>query len=381
MENIVIRDKDEITMKLLHFFITREGYTPIIVHGAQDEIWLENMQAPYPIVRIMSGHIHNREQLEFDLYKASNLISRIKRKTFRFKVKALSIFLDIEENVELDSDRGIDCINLISTDDLQKPNLVREAFPNITSELMSGESGLELFVKITEEINATTEREAKKTEDVFKEKTPYITIMLIGLNVFIFILSLMYGVEAIGTYGGLYAPAVRAGEFYRLLTSTFIHAGALHLFFNMYALYIIGSQLESFYGSVKYLTIYIFSALTGSLLSMAFLGDAWSIGASGAIFGLFGSLLYFGYHYRVYLGNTLRSRIIPVILLNLFISFIIPGIDQFAHIGGLFGGVVMSMAVGLKYKTSKTDQINGIIISLLALIFLIYIAFIYTAKM
>ncbi|MDD4644230.1 MAG: rhomboid family intramembrane serine protease, partial [Bacilli bacterium] len=244
MENIVIRDKDEITMKLLHFFITREGYTPIIVHGAQDEIWLENMQAPYPIVRIMSGHIHNREQLEFDLYKASNLISRIKRKTFRFKVKALSIFLDIEENVELDSDRGIDCINLISTDDLQKPNLVREAFPNITSELMSGESGLELFVKITEEINATTEREAKKTEDVFKEKTPYITIMLIGLNIFIFILSLMYGVEAIGTYGGLYAPAVRAGEFYRLLTSTFIHAGALHLFFNMYALYIIGSQLE-----------------------------------------------------------------------------------------------------------------------------------------
>ncbi|MDD4644167.1 MAG: rhomboid family intramembrane serine protease, partial [Bacilli bacterium] len=212
-------------------------------------------------------------------------------------------------------------------------------------------------------------------------KTPYITIMLIGLNIFIFILSLMYGVEAIGTYGGLYAPAVRAGEFYRLLTSTFIHAGALHLFFNMYALYIIGSQLESFYGSVKYLTIYIFSALTGSLLSMAFLGDAWSIGASGAIFGLFGSLLYFGYHYRVYLGNTLRSRIIPVILLNLFISFIIPGIDQFAHIGGLFGGVVMSMAVGLKYKTSKTDQINGIIISLLALIFLIYIAFIYTAKM
>lgn len=381
MENIVVRDKDEITMKLLHFFITREGYSPIIVHGAQEEIWLENMTAPYPIVRIMTGHIHNREQLEFDLYKANNLISRIKRKTFRFKVKTLSIFLDIGENVQLNNDQGIDCINLINTDDLNKDNIVSEAFPNISSEIMNGEGGMELFVKITEEINSTTEREAKKTEAVFQEKRPYITMAIIALNVIVFMLSMMYGIDAIGTIGGLYAPAVRNGQLYRLVTSTFIHGGAMHLFFNMYALYVIGSQLEGFYGRKKYLMIYFFSGLTGSLLSMSFLGEAWSVGASGAVFGLFGSLLYFGYHYRVYLGNALRSQIMPIILLNLFISFVIPGIDQFAHIGGLFGGLVMSMAVGVKHKIIKTDRINGIIISVLVFIFLLYIAFIYTANM
>jgi rhomboid protease GluP len=194
-------------------------------------------------------------------------------------------------------------------------------------------------------------------------------------------MSLVYGLEGVGTFGGLYAPAVRAGEIYRLITATFIHASSLHLILNMYALYILGSQIESFFGSVKFIIIYIFSALMGSLLSMAFLGENWSIGASGAIFGLFGALLYFGYHYRVYLGSTLRSQIVPVILLNLLIGFTIPGIDQFAHLGGLAGGLVMSMAVGLKYNTTKSEQINGLIISTLAMIFLIYIAFIYTANM
>lgn len=380
MENVVIRDKDAITMKLLHFFITEEGYTPIIVHGVQDEIWLENMKASYSIVRIMSGHIHNREQLEFDLYKTYSLVTRIKKKTFRFKIKTLAIFLDVEDTVELGVNKEIDCINIIDEEDLQKYEGVKEAFPDISSKLKYSGNGLALFVKITEEINATTEREAKKTEDVFKVKTPYATIGLIALNVFVFMLSLIYGLEAVGQFGALYAPSVRAGEIYRLLTATFIHSGFLHLFLNMYALYIIGAQLESFYGSGKYLAIYLFSALTGSLLSMSFLGDAWSVGASGAIFGLFGALLYFGYHYRVYLGNALKSQIIPIILLNLVIGSIIPGIDQFAHLGGLVGGTIMSMAVGLKYKTSKMEKINGIVIAVLAVAFLIYIAFIYTAN-
>jgi rhomboid protease GluP len=91
-------------------------------------------------------------------------------------------------------------------------------------------------------------------------------------------------------------------------------------------------------------------------------------------------MLYFGYHYRVYLGSTVRNQIIPVILLNLLIGFSIPGIDQFAHLGGLAGGTLMSMAVGLKYNTTSMSRINGIIISILTIIFLIYVAFVYSAN-
>jgi rhomboid protease GluP len=380
MDNVVIKDKDVITMKLLHFFITEEGYTPIIVHGAQDEIWLENMKGPYSIIRIMSGHIHNREQLEFDLYKTHSLITRIKRKTLSFRVKALSIFLDVEDNVELTDNDGIDCVNVNNEDDIKNYDAIKEAFPNIASKLEYTEDGLSLFVKITEDINKATEKEAKRNEEIFTKRKPYVTILLIAINVLAFIYTSMYGLEMVGTYGGLYAPYVRNGEFYRLITSVFLHANVLHLLLNMYALYIIGSQIESFFGSIKYLVIYLFSALTGSLLSMAFLGDTWSIGASGAIFGLFGSMLYFGYNYRVYLGSTVKTQIIPLIVINLLIGFAIPGIDQFAHLGGLIGGIIISMAVGLKYKTSRVERLNGVILSILAMTFLIYVAFVYSAN-
>ena len=102
--------------------------------------------------------------------------------------------------------------------------------------------------------------------------------------------------------------------------------------------------------------------------------DAVSAGASGAIFGLLGSMLYFGYNYRVFLGNVLKSQIIPLILLNLFIGML-PGIDNAAHIGGLVGGVFSTMAVGLKHKTSTFERVNGIIISILYIVFLCYVVF------
>ena len=100
-----------------------------------------------------------------------------------------------------------------------------------------------------------------------------------------------------------------------------------------------------------------------------------SVGASGAIFGLLGSLLYFGYYYRVYLGNLIHSQIIPVILLNLCIGFLTPGIDNAAHIGGLIGGVLSTMAVGLKYKSKKSDRINGVILTVIFISFLVYLGF------
>ena len=103
------------------------------------------------------------------------------------------------------------------------------------------------------------------------------------------------------------------------------------------------------------------------------MSDNFSIGASGAIFGLLGSLLYFGYHYRVYFGNVLIRRIVPVIILNLFIGFTIPGIDNFAHIGGLIGGFLISKAVGVNTRDKKSDKINGIILSTIYFGFLIFL--------
>jgi len=113
------------------------------------------------------------------------------------------------------------------------------------------------------------------------------------------------------------------------------------------------------------------SGIFGSLFSCLFT-DAYSIGASGAIFGLFGSLLYFGYNYRATLDGYLRGQIIPLIFINILIGLIVPGIDLAAHIGGLIGGTFISVALGLKRQNKSNRNIHGILMTLMILASMIY---------
>lgn len=373
MEQIVLNENDEIVMKLLYYFITKEGYSPIVLHGAKDEIWLEKLDGNYKIVRIVSNYIHNDEQLDFDLFKTKQIVKKIKKKTFSFNINTLSLFLNLGDNVHMDGREynNVDCANIKKMNDLKKYQFIIDEFPTITKEMTMKEKGMELFLKITKDITNKNEQEAKKAEDVFTKRKPYITFILIAINAIIFVLSNI-NVDILNKL--FLAPNIE-GEYYRLITSVFTHYNAFHFLFNMYALYIVGPQIENFFGRIKYLIIYLGSGIIASLMSLTFLNGAGSLGASGAIFGLFGSLLYFGYHYRLYLGSILKSQLIPLILLNLMIGFIIPGIDNAAHIGGLVGGITLSMAIGVKYKSSNIDRVNGIILSVILVAFLIYTAF------
>lgn len=371
-------EKNTMIMKLLHYFITQENYSPIILQGAENEIWLENMDSQYRIVRIVSNHIHNEEQLQYDIFKTRHVVGKIKRKTFTFNINVLTIFTDINEAVELSNFKNYDFIYLDSEKDLKKYDFVIEAFPDITKKLKFTEEGLQLFLKITNDIGEKNKNVQEKAEEVFSPKKPVVTYLLIGLNILIFIF-MMFGnnfnnmIELFAVYKPY---IVERGEVYRLLTGTFLHANIFHLLFNCYALYVIGTQAESFMGKAKYLFIYLFSAVSGSLLSIALNASGVSVGASGAIFGLMGSLLYFGYHHRVYLGNVITSQIIPLIVINLVIGFASGGqIDNYAHIGGLVGGLLFTMALGVKYKSTKTEMINGWLTSMLFIAFLVLISF------
>ena len=232
-------------------------------------------------------------------------------------------------------------------------------------------------MKITSDINKKNKKDQIEAEDVFKPKKPIVTTILIVLNILIFLIMMFVDKQnVILSMFCTYGPSIVVnGEFYRLITAVFLHGSIFHLLFNCYSLYVIGSQIESYMGKIKYLVIYIFSALCGSLLSILLNKGSASIGASGAIFGLLGSILYFGYHYRVYLGTVIKSQIIPLIMLNLLVGFMNSGIDNFAHIGGLIGGILITSAVGVKYKSSKSEIINGIILSLIFVIFMIVLAF------
>ena len=383
----LLNKTDETVMSLLHYFITEKGYNPIILQGVQNEIWLENLTSDYKIVRIVSNYIHNKEQLDYDLFKSTRIIKQIKHKTFSFKLNTLSIFVNLGDNISNENIKNtneIECASIKEIEDLSKYDNILKIFPNIVKKTHFKEEGVELFVKITDDINKANEKNNKRAEEIFALRKPFVTYGIIIINILVFLAMVLisregvmaFSSETLVKFGGNLKYLVLEGEFFRILTSAFLHDGIMHLFFNMYALYVIGPQLENFFGKTRFALIYIISAICASLLSLAF-NDAYtvSVGASGAIFGLFGSLLYFGYYYRVYLGSLLRSQIIPVILLNLALGFMMTGIDNAAHIGGLVGGVLISMGLGVKYKSTKSDMINGMIISILYIAFLIYLVF------
>ena len=376
-----VSKSDELVMKLLHYFITEKGYNPIVLHGAKDEIWLENLNGDYKIVRIVSNYIHNDEQFDFDMFKTKKIVNKIKRTTFSFNINTLSIFINLGENVDLNKTySNIDIVNLKKFDDIKKYKNVMEVFPDITKESNFKEKGFELFLKLTGDITKKNEIEGMKAEETFKIKKPIITVALIIINIIVFALMYMlgngsYDSTTLESFGAFKRDLILNGQYYRLITSAFIHIGITHLLVNCYSLYVIGRQLESFLGKIKFLVVYLVSALTGSLLSMVF-PMRLSVGASGAIFGLLGSILYFGYNYRVYLGTVLRSQIIPLIIINLLIGFILPGINNAAHIGGLIGGILITMAIGIKYKSKISQQINGTILLVIFMAFLVYMGFI-----
>lgn len=155
-------------------------------------------------------------------------------------------------------------------------------------------------------------------------------------------------------FGAKMNDLLRRGEWFRLVTPVFIHAGFLHLLLNSYALWVVGPQVERLYGSARFLLIYLLSG--GGGVAGSFLGqimfrrpDAPSVGASGAIFGLFGALAVFVYKYRRELPpafrRALRAGVLPVIVINLAIGFSFPFIDNAAHIGGLITGAVLTLVI------------------------------------
>ena len=368
--------KDRISMKLLHYFITEKNYSPIILQGVEDEIWLENLEESYKIIRIVSNYIHNDEQLNFDLFKTNRIVKKIKRKTFSFNMNVLTIYTDLGDNAHLDKVNKMDCMYLYEEEDINKYNFIDKIFPDIKNKLKFTEKGLELFIKITNDINKKNKVNADQAKDVFEHKKPVITSILIILNILLYIVPVLLGKyeEVINNFC-VYGPLIRLGEYYRLLTGIFLHGGLFHLLFKCYALCIIGNQIEIYMGRCKYLIIYLFSGLMGALFSITFSNYA-SIGASGAVFGLLGSMLYFGYHYRIYLGSVIKSQIVPLIIFNLVLGFIISGVDNFAHIGGLLGGALITVALGVKYKSTSFEKTNGWIVTVILVAFMIYMGII-----
>lgn len=199
---------------------------------------------------------------------------------------------------------------------------------------------------------------------------PTVTYALIAINVVVFLAELVSGVSLLGNsfggskiilHGALYGPFVASGDYWRLVTSGFLHFNLWHIAFNMYALYILGTMLEPAIGHVRFALIYFVSLLAGSFGALIVNPHSITVGASGAVFGLFGAAIL-----------EMRSRGIdpmstglPLWLgINLLFSFTFNGISVGGHIGGLVGGALAGVAIAELGRRRNIPALAGPLIAL-----------------
>ncbi len=175
------------------------------------------------------------------------------------------------------------------------------------------------------------------------------TYVLIALNVAAYLIEIAGGGGGLSPRGssipvdfGLYGPYVADGEWYRLLTNGFLHASIIHIGFNMFALYFLGRLLEPGIGTPRFVALYFVSLFAGSLGALLLDPNALTIGASGAVFGIFGATFVIARHRGV---DNLAASIGVVLLLNLAITFGNPEISIGGHLGGLAGGLLCALVI------------------------------------
>jgi membrane associated rhomboid family serine protease len=205
-----------------------------------------------------------------------------------------------------------------------------------------------------------------------------VTITLVVINVLVFLAELAQGVgiqgggaSSIVTKGGLYGPAIANGETWRLITAAFIHASVVHVAFNMWALWILGTAVESYVGPRRMILIYAVSLFWGSAGALLLSPNELTIGASGAIFGLMGALVVMSRQRGI---AIMQSGLGAFLLINLVITLFIPGVSIGGHLGGLIGGALAGFVLsgygrGHIAYSKLSSQIAGGIFGLLLISF------------
>jgi rhomboid protease GluP len=200
---------------------------------------------------------------------------------------------------------------------------------------------------------------------------PRLTYVLLAVNILVWLAMTVAGgstnTQVLIRFGAKANVLIADGQVWRLLTNIFLHIGLTHLFFNSYALFVFGTEVERLYGRGRFLFIYFLAGLWGSLLSFAF-GPSLSAGASGAIFGLLGTMVAFFRRHRETFGDWGRQRLLNLVGvagLNLVLGFTVPGIDNLAHLGGLLSGAVLGYLLAPQYQVERgggeprvTDQVS-----------------------
>lgn len=180
----------------------------------------------------------------------------------------------------------------------------------------------------------------------FIKNSPVTFTFLLIIIVYFMVITLNGGtndIETLVRFGAFFPPfIIKYNQYYRFITAIFIHIGISHLFFNGYALYVFGTQIERLLGKGKYILFFLLTGLTGNLATYIFNPMSVSAGASGSLFGIFGAFLYLIHRHKEIITSEGRKSIISLLGVNLVITFLVPSVSITAHLGGLVAGYILS---------------------------------------
>ena len=362
--------EDYIFWKVIDSLTKDQGFTIITMSEDHKEVWLEqDGNRKYNVLRLMRHDFDGANTIKKDLTRTVNNAENIRKHLFKKPISVLNVYLSLYKPVDA-YDMYID--KPIVQKKMKIDSLLMDSenaiagLEELDQRLGTSVSGLDFSSEPSED-DVSFHKEAaiqngvrKRQEEqkIFQHGKVILTKVFLAIQIVIFLLMELSGSSentmTLVEFGAKFNPGILDGEWWRFITPVFVHIGFLHLLMNSAALLFVGAEVEKIFGSVRFMFIYLFAGFAGVLFSFIF-SPAVAAGASGAIFGCLGALLYFGIRHPKLFLRTMGMNIIALLLINLVFGFTVPGVDNAGHIGGLIGGFIAAAAVGLpkNYKPLK----------------------------
>ncbi|WP_077736424.1 rhomboid family protein [Bacillus sonorensis] len=364
--------------------LLKRDFELVQTHPSFEEAWLEARgNAPYDLIRIYRRDVDFRQELVRDLEDLFERAERLRTASGRRKLSILNIYLSeqapVDEWEDVTSqpvaDQRVSIVPIFIEQTSRAEGLHKIALAlNISPDDLTGlirDASYEDVDQIRAEVLAAAKKrdeERRREAAVFERGKPVFTWFFAVLQVLMFLLLEMSGgsqnTDTLIRFGAKENSLLLAGEWWRLVTPIILHIGLVHLMFNTFALLSVGAAAERVFGSLRFLVIYISAGIFGSIGSFLF-NPYPSAGASGAIFGCLGALLYLAFSNRKAFLKTIGTNIMVMIILNLGLGFAISNVDNAGHIGGLIGGLLTALAVGLPGKRQPVHRLAGWVLLLL----------------
>ena len=365
-----INSQDFIFWRLVYELVITHRYR-ILKLNDNGEVWLELMERrDKKMIRLLRYDIDWGNWLVRDIEKVSKVIKQYKKQSYRKKVDAYNVYVSTYPPVD-DWDHEVDDSNKIESTLIELANCeeeIEKLFKSLSLPSPNIKSWYSDMVDphlLINSIRHTEKTRMQEEKDLLFAKKPFLTYILVAINVIMFFLLEWTGsstdLTTLIKFGAKYNTAILEGDWWRFVTPMFLHIGFLHLLMNTLALYYLGISVERIYGTWRFLIIYFAAGIVGGVASFAFTTQV-SAGASGAIFGCFGALLYFGVAHPSLFFRTMGGNVFAVLAINLAFGFLVPMVDNSAHIGGLLGGFLASAFVHLPNHKKLLRQLAALLL-------------------